>query len=129
MRHVSDFSRENRLMRPGDRILQRINGLALFGLSWALVDGLTMNEIIAVADEPRRKRFTYATTEAHSELGEWSAGIEWRADDSLLVTIDSFSRPAYHVSARMHPYMRRGQLRAHHLGMNHFQSLVLASPR
>lgn len=120
MRHVSDFSRENRRMRPGDRILQRINGLALLGLPFSIVDGLTMNEVVSVVDEPRRKAFTYVTTEAHAEMGEWSAGIEWRADNRLLVTIDSCSRPAYPVPALFYGFMRRGQLRAHHLGLENF---------
>src|SRR5262245_39515696 len=68
MQHVSDFSRENRTMRPGDRIIQRINGLALLGLPFSLADGITMNEIAALTDEPRRKGFTYVTTEAHAEM-------------------------------------------------------------
>src|SRR5262245_21830284 len=36
MHHVSDFSRENRTMRPGDRIIQRINPLALVGLPFSI---------------------------------------------------------------------------------------------
>jgi uncharacterized protein (UPF0548 family) len=126
MRHVSDFSREKRLMRVGDRIIQRINGLGLIGIPFSLIDGLTMNIIVAVTDQARRKGFTYATTQAHAELGEWSAAIEWQADDSLVLTINTLSRPAYEVPRLFHPIMRRGQKRAHQLGIAHFKSLVLA---
>jgi uncharacterized protein (UPF0548 family) len=126
MRHVSDFSREKRLMRVGDRIIQRINGLGLIGIPFSLMDGLTMNIIVAVTDQARRKGFTYATTQAHAELGEWSAAIEWQADDSLVLTINTLSRPAYEVPRLFHPIMRRGQKRAHQLGIAHFKSLVLA---
>lgn len=124
MSHVSDFSREKRQMQVGDRIVQRINGLGLIGIPSSLMNGLTMNVITAVIDEPRRKGFTYATTQAHAEMGEWSAGIQWRSDNALILTISALARPAYSVPRFFHPVMRRGQKRAHQLGMAHFQALV-----
>jgi uncharacterized protein (UPF0548 family) len=124
MRHVSNFSQGSSLMRPGDRIVQRIYGPRLLGLP--LVAGLTMNEVTAVVDEPRRVGFTYITTQAHAETGEWSALVEWRADDSLVLTISAVSRLAPHMPVRMADSARRLQLRAHHLGMEAFRKRVLS---
>jgi uncharacterized protein (UPF0548 family) len=125
MAHVSDFSREGRRMRPGDRIVQRIHGPALLGLR--LLDGITMNEVTAVTDQPRRAGFTYITTEAHAEQGEWSAQIEWSSDNSLLLTIHSISRLALKSPFIRESNARTIQLRAHHLGMEYFKALVLAA--
>jgi uncharacterized protein (UPF0548 family) len=124
MRHVSDFSQGNRLMRPGDRIVQRIYGPRLLGVP--LVAGLTMNEVTAVIDEPRRVGFIYITTQAHAETGEWSALVEWRADDSLVLTVSAVSRLAPHMPGRMADSARRLQLHAHHLGMEAFRKRVLS---
>jgi hypothetical protein len=123
MEHVSDFSRANRLMQPGDRIVQRIQGLYLFGVP--MVAGITMNEVTAVIDEPRRVGFTYMTTAAHTEMGEWSAQINWRDDGALTLTIDAISRMAYHMPRLMAPYARHAQLRAHDRGMESFKKAVL----
>lgn len=122
MLHVSDFSWQYRRMQKGDRILQRIHGAKIFG--WALFSGLTMNEIWQVMDEPRKAGFTYVTTEAHAEKGEWTAQIEWRADNALVLTIDVTSRLARDLPALMVGYIRRIQLNAHHLGIENFRALV-----
>jgi uncharacterized protein (UPF0548 family) len=124
MHHVSDFSRENRLMRPSDRIVQRIHGLYVLG--YALMDAITMNEVSNVIDEPRRVGFTYITTAAHAELGEWSAQVEWREDGALILTIDAISRLAYHMPQAIIPRARRLQLSAHDQGMAAFKQAVLA---
>ncbi len=125
MHHVSDFSRENRLMRPGDRIVQRIHGLYVLGVP--LIDGITVNEVTTVIDESRRVGFTYITTAAHAELGEWSAQVVWREDGTLILTIDAISRLAYHMPQRMAPRARRSQLQAHHDGIAAFKEAVLAA--
>ncbi len=125
MHHVSDFSRENRTMRVGDRIVQRINGLALAGIPIQVMEGVTMNELAALTDEPRRKGFTYVTTQAHFELGEWSAQVEWRADNTLVLHIHALSRAAYSVPSLFYPMMRRGQKRAHEMGIAFFTAAVL----
>ncbi len=125
MTHVSDFSREGRQMREGDRIVQRIHGPALFGRF--LLDGITMNIVTAVTNEPRRAGFTYCTTEAHAEQGEWTAQVEWRSDDSLMLTIHSISRLAMKSPFIRESKARTIQLRAHHLGMDYFKALVLAT--
>lgn len=129
MQHVSDFSRENRTMQVGDRVIQRINPLALIGIPFSLADTITMNEIAAVIDEPRHKGFTYITTEAHAEMGEWSAAVEWREDNALVLTISALSRPAYSVRKQAHPIMRNSQKRAHEMGIAHFTAAVLAGGR
>lgn len=125
MHHVSDFSRENRLMRPGDRIVQRIHSTTVLGIP--LLDSITMNEVTAVIDEPRRVGFTYITTAAHAELGEWSALIVWRDDGAFILTIDAISRLAYYMPNWLAPRSRRLQLRAHDLGMESFKNAVLKS--
>lgn len=124
MTHISDFSRENRHMRKGDRILQRIHGFRVLGMS--LFDGLTMNEIWSVIDEPRQVGFTYVTTQAHAEKGEWTAHLEWCDDDSLVLTITALSRLARDMPAFVQHYTRRIQLQAHHDGMENFRRLVRA---
>jgi uncharacterized protein (UPF0548 family) len=123
MHHVSDFSRENRLMRPCDRIVQRIHGFRVLG--FALMDGITMNEVTNVIDEPRRVGFTYITTTAHAEWGEWSAQVDWREDGALILTIDAISRLADHMPQAMAPRARRLQLQAHHQGVEAFKNAVL----
>lgn len=112
-------------MHLGDRIVQRIHIFHVFG--FPLFDAMTMNEVAAVIDEPRRKGFTYATTAAHVELGEWSAQVEWRDDGALVLTIDAISRLAYHLPEFMTARARKLQLRAHDQGMEAFKKAVLES--
>ncbi len=129
MQHVSDFSRENRTMRVGDRIIQRINPLAMMRLPIPLMEALSMNEVAAVIDEARRKGFTYVTTEAHAEWGEWSVQVEWRADNALVLTIHALSRPAGYVRKSAYAMMRQAQKRAHEMGIAHFSAAVLRGGR
>ncbi|WP_137875843.1 DUF1990 domain-containing protein [Rhodococcus sp. Q] len=51
-------------------------------------------EIVYVVDEPRRRGFAYGTLTGHPERGEELFCVEWRADDSVVLTITAFSRPA-----------------------------------
>ena len=53
MLNTSDFQLEDRPVRSGDRVVQRIRLL----LAWnrPVLEVLTMNEITEVIDEPRRK--------------------------------------------------------------------------
>ena len=121
MHHVSDFSVEERWMRAGDRMVQRIHVGRVLGVGF--LDALTMNVVCSVVDEPRRRGFTYITTQVHSEVGEWSAWLE-RHDSDLTLSVHSISRPADHVARPLHPLLRRLQLRAHRLGIEHFKALV-----
>lgn len=115
MLHTSDFGLQQRHMRVGDRIVQRIR--AVPGL-----DVLTMNEVTAVNDEPHYAGFTYTTTARHDEIGQWSAQVDWRDDNALVLTIDSVGRAA--VPAVLMPIARYIQLRAHRRGIAHFRRLL-----
>ena len=86
-----------------------------------------MNEIYAVIDEPRRKGFTYVTTEAHSEMGEWFPTVEWRENGDLVLTIHVHSRLAYDVSPRRLAYIRRLQRGAHQAGIEAFKHRILGT--
>lgn len=122
MVNTSDFQREDRLVRCGDRVLQRIRLL----LAWdrPVLEVLTMNEITEVVNEPRRKGFTYTTTSVHSELGDWSPTVEWRENNevALVITVVSRAKPgASRLSRRITRWM---QLRAHRLSILNFKDLL-----
>ncbi|MFN8374714.1 MAG: DUF1990 family protein [Anaerolineae bacterium] len=118
MAHVSDFAREGRRMRAGDRIVQRIRG----GLPF--IEGLTMNEVVEVMDEPARAGFTYVASVAHSEMGEWSALVE-KQPDSLKLTVHAISSTRPEFPAFLRGYARQVQKRAHDSGIRHFTQRVL----
>lgn len=124
MEHVSDFERERRWARAGDRVVQRIHVLSLLGAP--LVDAVTMTQISAVTDEPDRKGLAYVTTEAHFELGEWRAWVERRADGAMIVRVEAISRPGPHLPAYQRPLARALQLRAHREGLAHFARCLRA---
>lgn len=116
MLHTSDFSQAQRPMQPGDRIIQRI---VVFP---GLLDLLTMNQIHSLMDETRRRGFTYWTTQRHDEIGTWSAWVEWRADGSLWVIMDAWSRIGYHIPFWLKPLVRFLQKRAHRLGPEYLRA-------
>jgi uncharacterized protein (UPF0548 family) len=118
MHHTSDFSVQNRHMRRGDRIVQRIRVPGLGGL----VAVLTMNEVVQVNDEARLAGFAYATTAQHDEIGQWSARLDWRADHSLWLTVDSYGWP--NVPWFMRASGRRFQLFAHQRGIANFRRVI-----
>lgn len=120
MVNTSDFGLEKRAVRPGDRVLQRIR---IFQMrSTPVLEVLTMNEITEVIQEPRRAGFTYTTTTAHSELGEWSPRVEWREDDRVVLVIDVVSRTRPGASKWACRFARGLQLRAHKLSIENFLS-------
>jgi uncharacterized protein (UPF0548 family) len=125
MFHISDFGLENRWLRVGDRIVQRIHALSIRGVP--VLDVLAMNEIYAVIDEPRRKGFTYVTTQAHSERGEWSPAVEWRDNGDLVLAIHVHSRLAFDPPAFYRSRVRKLQKRAHHEGIEAFKRRVLTA--
>jgi uncharacterized protein (UPF0548 family) len=125
MTHVGDFSRAGRPLAVNDLIVQRLHlaNLALNVprlLGRSPVDLLTMNRVTAVVDEPRRAGFTYTTTTRHREVGAWSAAIEWQTGGDLRLIVQATARPAADEPRRNHRLMRRLQLKAHRLGINHF---------
>ncbi len=118
MHHTSDFSVQGRHMRMGDRIVQRIRVPGFGGL----VNVLTMNEVVRVSDEPRIAGFAYATTAQHDEIGQWSARLNWREDQSLWLTVDSYGWAK--VPWFMRASGRRFQLDAHQRGIANFRRII-----
>jgi uncharacterized protein (UPF0548 family) len=50
--------------------------------------------VVYVIDEPRRAGFAYGTLPGHPEIGEEAFLLEHRDDDSVVLRIRAFSRPA-----------------------------------
>lgn len=123
---VGDYSLEGRTVRPGDRVLQRVRVMWLNG--WNILDVLTMNEVTEVIEEPRRVGFTYHTTAAHSELGEWSPSVEWRENGEVVLLIEVVSRTRPGASALIRRFVRRMQLRAHKLCIENFRAQLHGTP-
>jgi uncharacterized protein (UPF0548 family) len=118
MIHISDFSRENRRMRVGDRVVQRIRS------SVRVIEALTINEVVEVIDRPSRAGFTYVTTAAHSEMGEFSVLVE-RRSDQLKVTLHTISRTRPEFPFFLRGYARRLQKSAHKRVILYFTQRVL----
>jgi hypothetical protein len=118
MTHVSDFSRENRRMRVGDYIVQRIR------TGVPLIEVLTLNEVVEVIDRPSRAGFTYVATAAHSEMGEFSVLVE-RRSDHLHLTLKTISRTRPEFPFFLRGYARRLQKSAHKQGLLCFTQRVL----
>ena len=116
--HVSGATRASRWLRLNDRIVQRIHGLA----GW--VDGVTMTRVSEVIAEPRRAGFSYVTTEAHFEIGEWWCWVEWKTGGELTINIRAISQPGPRLPAFFRRTGRMFQLRAHHTGLERFAALV-----
>jgi uncharacterized protein (UPF0548 family) len=124
MSHTSDFGLWNRWVQVGDRIVQRIHLFSLLGKP--ILDVVGMTEIAQVILEPRCYGFTYVTVDTHATEGEWSACLEWRDDNQLLVTIEAISRPRPQEPSRNYSFMRRLQQNAHQRGLAHFKLTALA---
>lgn len=118
MSSVSDFGLVGRSVEPGDRVVQRIRIFQYRGIP--ILEVLTMNEITHVVDEPRRAGFTYTTTTAHSEIGEWSPLVEWRENGEVALVINVVSRSYPGASSFTRRLTRRMQLRAHKLSIENF---------
>jgi uncharacterized protein (UPF0548 family) len=75
--------------------------------------------VVYVIDEPMRKGFAYGTLVGHPEDGEAAFIIEQRDDDSVWLTIRSFSRPSnkfwwvgYPIARILQEFYTRRYLRA-----------------
>lgn len=123
---VADYSLENRQVRPGDRVLQRIPILTYGRLP--LLELLTLNEICEVIQEPRRAGFTYVTTAAHSEVGEWTGRVEWRDNNEVALVIEVVSRSRPGSPLFVQRRTRQLQLRAHKLSIEHFLAQLKGEP-
>jgi len=127
MTTVSDYSLENRPIRVGDRVLQRIRVFQY--KNFPLLEVLTLNEITEVVQEPRRVGFTYTTTAAHSEIGEWSPEVIWRENGEVVLVINVLSRSRPGASRLARQLTRRLQLHAHQLSIQNFLALLHGRPR
>ncbi|WP_068160583.1 DUF1990 family protein [Rhodococcus phenolicus] len=67
--------------------------------------------VVYVVDEPRRRGFAYGTLHGHPERGEEYFGVEWCGDDTVVLTIRAFSRPATWWSRAGAPVARAVQRR------------------
>jgi uncharacterized protein (UPF0548 family) len=84
------------LVRPGDSAL----------LKWMLWPAQIPTRVVYVIDEPDRKGFAYGTLPGHPERGEESFVVERRADESVWLTIRSFSRPSNRWFWAVYPGLR-----------------------
>jgi uncharacterized protein (UPF0548 family) len=126
MAAVSDYSLAQRAVQPGDRVLQRIRIIQYRGMP--VLEVLTMNEITQVIEEPRRAGFTYTTTTAHAEIGEWSPTVEWRENGEVALVISVVSRSRPGASAFSRRFSRRMQLRAHKVSIQNFLAQLSGVP-
>ena len=114
MQVTSDFGLARRWLKQGDRLIQRVCVLRLFGRP--VLELLTMNEVYDVIDLPRIKGFTYITTQGHSEKGEWSAHVEWTDANEVVARMHAISTAMTGSPA----IARRFQISAHQRGMAWF---------
>ena len=63
-------------------------------------------EVVDVVDEPRRRGFAYGTRRGHPESGEELFLVEHRRDDSVVLVIRAFSRPAHPLLWLGYPLLR-----------------------
>lgn len=68
-------------------------------------------EVVAVVDEPRRKGFTYGTLPGHPARGEEAFTVVHEPDDTVVLHIVAFSRPANRLLALGAPISRLVQRR------------------
>jgi uncharacterized protein (UPF0548 family) len=62
--------------------------------------------VVYVVDEPGRRGFAYGTLPGHPEQGEESFVVELKPDNSVLLSITAFSRPANALSRLGGPLTR-----------------------
>ena len=62
--------------------------------------------VVYVVEEDRRRGFTYGTAAGHPERGEESFVVELRDDDSVVLAVRAFSRPALWWSRAGSPVAR-----------------------
>ncbi len=116
MRHTSSFAQENRKVRVGDRIVQRIR------LIPGVLDVLTMNVVNALFYEHHRKGFSYITSENHVQTGEFTAIVTRRPNGDVVLMMHAVSKPGPRMPWFGLPFVRFYQQRAHRLGIAHFQA-------
>ena len=65
--------------------------------------------VVAVIDEPRRRGFSYGTLPGHPIRGEETFVVERRQDDSVWLTVSSFSRSAPGLWGAAYPVLLLAQ--------------------
>lgn len=65
--------------------------------------------VVYVVDEPRRRGFAYGTLPGHPETGEEAFVVTHQPDDSVTLTVVSFSRPATTLTRLGSPVVRAVQ--------------------
>jgi uncharacterized protein (UPF0548 family) len=123
---TGDYDLEDRPVRAGDGVLQRITLFQAGGRP--LLEAITLDRIISVVDEARRAGFTYVTTAAHSETGEWTPMVEWGENGEVVLLINVVSRPRPGMPAWLRSRVRGLQIRAHKLSIAHFLSQLNGEP-
>lgn len=84
------------LLRPGDTAIMRV----------PLWPPNVPVRVVYIVDEPLRKGFAYGTLPGHPETGEEAFIVEYRDDDSVWLTIRSFSRPSSWIFWVGYPFVR-----------------------
>ena len=92
---------EGRTIQTGDVIAQQINIPPVAGLSFRLICGV---RILDVIDEPTVKQFSYATLTEHVETGRAVFRLE-AAAGGVRFTIESWSLPAAWLPHRLWPML------------------------
>ncbi len=119
---TSDFGLADRLMQPGDRIVQRIPFLALGSVR--VIDVMAMNVVEQVWWDGHRAGFVVLTTVEHPEQGRWHAEVTRSEAGRVVLTIDAVARPHERESKMIHSYVRWRQKRAHRAGWANFSQLM-----
>jgi uncharacterized protein (UPF0548 family) len=68
-------------------------------------------QVVYEVNEPRQVGFAYGTQSGHPESGEERFTIRWADDDTVLLTVTAFSRPATWYSRAAAPLTRHVQHR------------------
>ncbi|MGX7681368.1 DUF1990 family protein [Jatrophihabitans sp. DSM 45814] len=98
------FQADHEPVRVGDVVRLRVGPLRSGPLA---ITGSC--DVIEVFDEPRRLGFTYRTRRDHPEDGEETFEARWLADDRVVVSVDSWSRPNSWITRLGGPIARAAQ--------------------
>ena len=122
---TSDFSLENRTMRVGDRVIQRMHILSL--RRYPILDLIGITEIYNLINEPRRCGFTHVTVNPHIAEGEWTAQVTWHKNGNLFLNVSVISRPVPQEPPCNHKLIRARQLAMHQRSIAHFREQLTNS--
>lgn len=89
------------LLRPGDT--------AILSVGWGPARVREPVRVVYLVNESRRRGYAYGTLPGHPLVGEESFVVEHRPDDSVWITVRSFSRPANRFWWTAYPVLRLAQ--------------------